>query len=209
MGEVTDAARTDVLTARATLGDELDRLEAAARAAVDVKAKIRRHPVKTAGAAAGAGFLLLGGPGRLLRGAKRAILGPAAVLPKSMLPKQIDKVLRELGSDGDKVRGTIEREFAGYLEEKAPQRRDRDLGGVVAGLLASVGRPLAQRYGKRLAEQLLASDGPGFSAQLEQVRARRTARSAARPDAADPADAAAGPAAAPQATASGKGAHSA
>ena len=189
MGEVTDAARADVLTARAALGDELDRLEAAARAAVDVKAKVRRHPVRTAGAAAGAGFLLLGGPRRLFRGARRAILGPAAVLPRSMLPKEIDKALRELGSDGNKVRGTLEREFAAYLEAKAPERKDRDLAGVVAGLLASTGRPVAQRLGKRLAEDLLASDGEAFTTQLDKVRARRAARPAA-----------AGPAPAPKIT---------
>ena len=184
MGEVTDAARTDVLTARAALGDELDRLEAAARAAVDVKAKIRRNPVKSAGVAAGAGFLLLGGPGRLFRGAKRAILGPGAALPKSMLPEEIDKVLRELGSDGNKVRGTIEREFASYLEEKAPGRKNRDVGLVLAGLLVSAGRPLAQRYGRQIAEQMLDPNGPGFAAQLEKVRARRAAATATtRPDA--------------------------
>jgi hypothetical protein len=181
VGEVTASARADVLTARAALDSELDRLEAAARAAVDIKAKIRRHPVKTAGAAAGAGFLLLGGPRRVFRGAKRAILGPAAVLPKSMLPKEIDKALRELGSDGNKVRGTLEREFAAYLEAKAPERKNRDLGGVVAGLLASVGRPVTQRYGKQLAEQLLSPDGPGFVAQLEKVRARRAAATKAKP----------------------------
>ena len=193
MGEVTDAARTDVLTARTTLGDELDRLEAAARAAVDVKAKIRRNPVKTAGAAAGAGFLLFGGPGRVFRGAKRAILGPAAALPKSMLPKQIDKVLRELGSDGDKVRGTLEREFAAYLDEKGAVRKKRDLGAVVALVVASVGQPLAQRFGRRMAEQLFAPNGPSFAAQLEQIRVKREARSAAKPGSAAGADAAAKP----------------
>ena len=178
MGEGTNAARAEVLTARAALDTELERLEAAARAAVDIKAKVKRHPVKAAGAAAGAGFLLLGGPGKLFRGAKRAILGPASVMPKSMLPKEIDKALRELGSDGDKVRGTIEREFASYLESKASERKDRDLGVVVAGLLASVGRPVAQKYGKQLATQLLAPDGAGFAAQLDKVRAKRAATGA-------------------------------
>jgi hypothetical protein len=175
VGEVTNAARAEVLTARAALDEEIDRLEASARAAVDIKAKVRRHPAKTAGAAAGAGFLLLGGPRRLLRGAKRVILGPSDPLPKSMLPREIDEALRKLGSDGSRVRGTLEREFAAYLQEKAPQRKERDLGAVVAGLLGTAGKPIAQRAGRQLLEQLLTGDSAAFAAQLEKVRARRAA----------------------------------
>ena len=52
MGEGSDSARADVLAARAALTDELERLEASARAAVDVPAKVRRNPVKAAGVAA-------------------------------------------------------------------------------------------------------------------------------------------------------------
>ena len=36
------------------------------RAAADIPAKVRRNPLKTAGAAGGAAFVLLGGPQRLL-----------------------------------------------------------------------------------------------------------------------------------------------
>ena len=58
------ATRPDVLAARAAvrasrldMEEELERLEAAARAAVDVKAKVKRNPARSAGAAAGIGFL--------------------------------------------------------------------------------------------------------------------------------------------------------
>lgn len=175
MGEGKESARAQVLAARALLDEELVRLEASARAAVDIPAKVRRHPVRTAGAAAGAGFLLVGGPKRVLRGARNAIFGKPDPLPKSMLPKEIDASLRKLGTDGDRVRGTIEREFARYLDEKAPERKDRDLAGVVASLLASVGRPVAQRAARRLVEQVFDADGPGLAEQLEKVRARREA----------------------------------
>ena len=130
MGEGTDAARAAVLTARASVEEELVRLEASARAAVDVKAKVRRNPGRTAGVAAGAGFLLLGGPRRTVRGVRRVIFGRRAPLPPSMLPKDIDRALRELGDDGDRVRGTIEREFADYLRATAPARRDRLRSGT-------------------------------------------------------------------------------
>lgn len=179
MGEGTVAARADVLAARAALDGELERLEASARAGVDIPAKVRRNPAKTAGLAAGAGFLLVGGPAKVLRGARNVIFGKPDPLPKSMLPKEIDKALGELGSDGKRVRGTIEREFAAYLKDKAPERKERDLNAVAASLLSSVGKPVVQRYGKQLVEQLFAPDGPGFAAQLEKVRARRAAGEAA------------------------------
>jgi hypothetical protein len=175
VGEGTVAARADVLAARAALDDQLERLEASARAAVDVPAKVRRNPVKSAGVAAGAGFLLLGGPAKVLRGARNAIFGKPDPLPKSMLPKEVDKALGKLGSDGARVRGTIEREFAAYLKEKAPQRKQRTLNGALAELLTSVGVPVAQRYGRQLLEQVFAPDAQGFAKQLEKVRARRAA----------------------------------
>jgi hypothetical protein len=154
---------------------EVDRLEAAGRAAVDIPAKIRRQPLKTAGVAAGAAFLVTGGPGRVLRRVKRAIRGPEADLPKSMLPDEVDKALRKLGSDGDKVRGTLEKEFAKYLDEHAPERRERDLGAVTALLLTNLARPLSQRAGRRLVEQLFSPEGSSFGEAVERIRARREA----------------------------------
>lgn len=175
MGARTDAARAEVLAARGQLDDELTRLEASARAAVDIPAKVRKDPVRTAGLAAGAGFVLLGGPQRLFRRARRAVLGPTEPLPASMLPKEVDKALRKLGDDGQKVRGLLEREFASYLEETAEKRRDRDLSAVVALALAGVAKPVAQRVGRQLVEQLFSPERSSFPQQLERVRARRAA----------------------------------
>jgi hypothetical protein len=183
VGEGSDTARAQVLAARATLDGELERLEASARAAVDIPSKVRRNPVRTAGVAAGAGFLLVGGPAKLFRRAKRAIVGPSDPLPKSMLPKEIDEALRKMGSDGERVRGTLEREFAAYLEKTAPERQERDLSGVTALLLSSLAKPVAQRYGRQLVEQLFSPDGPGVAEQLEKIRGRRGA--ATTPDDAD------------------------
>jgi hypothetical protein len=172
VGEGSDTARAQVLAAREALADELERLEASARTAVDVPAKVRRNPGKAVGVAAGAGFLLVGGPRRVFRRAKRAVLGPPEPLPSSMLPKEIDKAIRELGDDGDKVRGTIEREFASYLEQTAPQRKQRDLGTVSAIMLSALVRPIFERYGKQLIDQLFATDRDEFEEQLAKVRAR-------------------------------------
>lgn len=180
MGEGTSPARPSVvaarealLAARGSLDEELLRLEASGRAAVDIKAKVKRNPVKAAGLAAGAGFVVVGGPQRLFRRAKRAVMGPEEPLPKSMLPKDIEKQLKKLGTDGDRVRGTLEREFARYLDDKAEERKSRDLTGVLAALLLSAGKPLVNRYGKQVAERLISTDGASYRDQLEKLRASR------------------------------------
>lgn len=189
MGAPTDAARAEVLAAkaevlasRAGLEDEVVRLEASARAAVDIPARLRREPAKVLGAAGGAAFLLLGGPKRLFRRARRAVFGPDADLPKSMLPDEVEKTLKKLGSDGDRVRGTLEKEFAKYLEQTAPERRDRDLVGVASGMLAGLLRPASIRAGKELAERLFDPDRPSFAEGLRRARARMDRSSAATED---------------------------
>jgi hypothetical protein len=166
------AARDEVLAARQGLEDEVVRLEASARAAVDIPARLRRQPAKVLGAAGGAAFLLLGGPKRVLRRARRAVFGPDADLPKSMLPDEVEKTLRKMGSDGDRVRGTLEKEFAKYLETTAPDRRDRDLVGVATGLLANLLKPASVRAGRQFAERLFDPDGPSFAEGLRRARTR-------------------------------------
>jgi hypothetical protein len=181
MGARTDAARSEVLAARAGLDEELVRLEAAGRAAVDIPARIRREPVKVLGAAGGAAFLLLGGPKRAIKGLRQAVFGKGEVLPKSMLPPEVEKTLRKLGPYGDKVRGTLEREFAAYLDEKAPKRRERDLSETAASLLGGTLMPVAQRLGRQLAERALDPDGPSFAEGIRRAR-ERSGRNGAGPD---------------------------
>jgi cytidylate kinase len=173
VGARTDAARAQVVAARDDFADEVVRLEAAGRAAVDIPSKVKRAPAKTAGLAAGAAFLIAGGPKRLFRRAKRAVMGPEQELPPSMLPDEVDKALRKLGPDGDRVRGTLEREFAKYLDEHREERENRDLGAVAAILLANVAKPLTERAGRRLAQELFSPDRAGFQDAVARIRARR------------------------------------
>ena len=167
MATETDAARDRVLAARAALSDELDALEASARAAIDIPAKVRRSPAKAAAVAGSAGFLVLGGPGRLFRRARRAVFGPSAGLPKRMLPDEIEKTLRQLGDDGDKVRGAIERDFATYARQNAKENPT-----VSAMLATSVAKPLIRRGIKSAGEWFLRTDDEGFGARLAEVRER-------------------------------------
>jgi hypothetical protein len=172
VGAQSDAARARVLTARADLLTEVERLEAAGRAAVDVPAKVRRNPGRTVGLAAGAAFLVGGGPGRVFRRVRRAVKGPDADLPKSMLPKEIEKTLKKMGTDGDRVRGTLEREFASYLEDHADERRSRQLGGFLTAAAGALLKPSMTQAGKRLAQTLFSPDSPGFEEQLRRIRDR-------------------------------------
>ena len=68
------AARDRVLEARAALSGELDGLTDATRSALDIPAKVRRDPIKAAALAGGAGFLLLGGPRKVLRAAGKRLI---------------------------------------------------------------------------------------------------------------------------------------
>jgi hypothetical protein len=186
VGARTDAARAQVVAARTELAEEVVRLEAAGRSAVDVPARIRRAPAKTAGLAAGAAFLIAGGPKRLFRRVKRAVVGPGQELPKSMLPKEVDQALRKLGPDGDKVRGTLEREFAKYLDEHRGERENRDLGVVAALLLSNIAKPITERAGRRLAQELFNPDNASFQDAIARIRARGDAAKVSDPAATVP-----------------------
>jgi hypothetical protein len=174
-----DDAYARVLAARGDLDNEIDRLEAAGRAAVDIPAKVKANPAKAAGIAAGGAFLALGGPKRLFRRAKSAVTGKEQELPSELLPKDVEKALKKLGTDGRKVRGTIERDFAKYLDDRQKERKKE---GVVAGItaiaLAAI-RPIAIRSGKQLAERMLDPNGPAFAEQLGRIKARRDASGSA------------------------------
>ena len=176
MGARTDAARAEVVARRQLLLDEVAGLEAAGRSAIDIPAKIRSAPGKTAALAAGTAFIALGGPRRTYRAVRRAVFGPTANLPKSMLPEQVDKALRALGEDGDRVRGVLEREFVDYLEKNKPERAARDLGGTISELGGNLLRPATAEAGKRLAKELFKPDGGSFNEVMDRIQARREAR---------------------------------
>jgi hypothetical protein len=176
VGARTDAARAEVVASRQLLLDEVGRLEAAGRSAIDIPAKIRRSPAKVAALAAGAAFVVLGGPKRTYRAIRRAVLGPKADLPKSMLPEQIDKALHSLGDDGNRVRGLLEREFVDYLEKNKPVREARDLRGTISELGGNLLRPATAEAGKRLAKELFKPEGGSFHEVMDRIQARRDAR---------------------------------
>lgn len=180
MGTRTDAALAQVVAARADLANEVDRLEAAGRTAVDIPAKIKRSPAKAAAIAGGAAFVVVGGPRRVFRRARKAVTGHEdAPLPKALLPKDIEKALKRIGTDGDQVRGTIERDFAKYLDDRAKERRKEGITAAVLGLATAALRPVALRTGKTVADQMMNPDAASFEEQLEKIRSRAPLRAKA------------------------------
>jgi hypothetical protein len=173
VGTRTDAALAQVLAARADLEEEVDRLEAAGRAAVDIPARVRQNPARAAGVAAGGAFVALGGPKRLLRRAKRAVTGKDEDLPSELLPKEVERTLRKLGTDGRAVRGTLEREFAHYLDDRAKARKKEGVVAAATAIALAAFRPIAIRGGRQLAERMLNPNAPSFQEQLERIRERR------------------------------------
>lgn len=182
MGARTDAARQEVVARRQLLLDEVVRLEAAGRSAIDFPAKIRSAPGKTVVLAAGTAFMVLGGPKKAVNLVRRAIFGPTANLPKSMLPEQIDKALKTLGQDGDRVRGVLEREFVDYLEKNKPVRDSRDLRGTVAELGGNLLGPATAEVGKRVAAELFKPDGGSFNSVMDRILRRREGRASGHDD---------------------------
>lgn len=161
------AALDEVVAARSALGDELVRLEATARAAVDVRAKVRRNTGKTAAAAAGTAFVVLGGPRKVFRAVKRRVVGAPEPLPPSLLPEQVEKAVRGLGDDGAKVRGALEREFATFLDTNRKSESPLLRRVVLAG-----GVPLASQVGRAIVKRLLTGSPDDAASREEQIRSR-------------------------------------
>lgn len=168
MGARTDAARQEAVAARAGLVDEVERLKTSARSAVDVKTKVKRYPARAAGAAAGTAFLVAGGPKRILRAVKRRVVGAPEPLPASLLPDEVDRAVRALGDDGQRVRGALERGFADYLEATAGDRKGAARGRTLSRLALGIATPVATRAAKQALKRVLGEPdraGDGGSAR--------------------------------------------
>jgi hypothetical protein len=119
MADATADARQQIANARRAAEGELDTLGASTRAALDFPAKIKRHPVETAGVLGGAAFLLLGGPKRVAKAGERRFFPARANRPPTLLPKELDQTLKRLPEeDQEQIRGHLERDFAAYLRKE-------------------------------------------------------------------------------------------
>lgn len=171
----TIAALAEVAAARAELDNEIVRLEATARAAVDIRAKVKRNPGRTAAVVGGTAFVAVGGPRRVLRSVKHRVFGRPDALPPSLLPDQVEKAVSALGEDGAKIRGALEREFAAFVDTN----RKGD-SKFMRRILLTGGVPLASQIGREIVKRAFSGSEDEVASREEQIRARR---GGPRPDA--------------------------
>jgi hypothetical protein len=154
MADATADARQQVVAARRNAERELDALGSSTRAALDIPAKVRRHPVETVGLASGLAFLVLGGPKRIAKTVERRFFPERADRPKGLLPKDIDKSLRHLpAEDRPNVKAHLERDFASYLQKehtKEPPNARQSVWKTYDMLLGIVGAAAARELTKKL-----------------------------------------------------------
>jgi hypothetical protein len=136
MGETLAETRVEVSAQRADVEHTAARLQARVRRALDVRAKIRENPVVVGGLAAGAVFLAVGGPVRLLRAARRRI-APTRVeqaydtLPKA-LQRWVDTASDAVGPRAEDARRTLAEELQRWRAEPTDKKRARKLAKEMA-----------------------------------------------------------------------------
>jgi hypothetical protein len=147
-------ARQEVIDARRAVESELDDFGPAVRGALDIPAKVRRNPVRTVGIGAGAAFLLLGGPKRVLKQVERRVFPKRR--ERRLLPQEVDRAVDRLGEeDREAVRAHLERDFASYLEKTHPKEQPnarRSFWGTYDTVVAVVGAAAARELVKRFIE---------------------------------------------------------
>ena len=159
MDEATTTARRQVEVARTALLVEVDELEAAARSAVDIPAKVRRDPLKAAGVAGGIAFLGLGGPRRLLGRLRRAVRRGKDPVPESVLPEEIERLVEGLGESAPAVRARLEREFASFLAARRRRGRLGDDGpATLWRVVNTFGTTAATNAARKLVQRAFAAD---------------------------------------------------
>lgn len=152
-------AHQDLLLARRGVAGEFDGLTDSIREAVDIPAKVKRDPLKAAVLAGGAGFLLLGGPKKVLRGIGRVMPRRERDPYAGLLPDEIEKVLKDTGLARDpRVRQALDRDFAEYLRRKGKAQPLPNARASLWRTYDTVVGPLGTIGAKKLVEQLFATE---------------------------------------------------
>jgi hypothetical protein len=136
MGETLAETRVEVSAQRAQVESTAQQLQARVRRAFDIRAKVRENPIMVGGLAAGAVFLAVGGPIRLLRAARRRV-APTRVeqaydtLPKA-LQRWVDAATDAVGPKAEDARRTLAEELQRWRAEPTDKKRARELAKEMA-----------------------------------------------------------------------------
>ncbi len=152
-------ALEDLQTAREGFQRSLDELTSATQSALDVPSKIRKNPVKTAALVGGAGFMLAGGPRRVLRFAVGRVRPGKPARSPGLLPPEIERVLKDAGLAKDPdLRRALDDDFAEYLKSKG--RYDPRVTGATTfwRTFDRVAGPLGTASARVLVERLMEAD---------------------------------------------------
>jgi len=153
----TAQARGDVAAARDALGAQLGALESTVRETFTPGNLIRHNAGKLAAGAGAAGFVALGGPSRLIKGAGRALRGGRKAPVKSLLPKEIDAAVKGLGPDEPAVRASLERGFADYLRGR--QANEPNASHSLWRFVDAISVPVARRVVREAVSRFLEGEG--------------------------------------------------
>ena len=161
----------------------MDVLGDATHSALDVPAKIRRNPVKTAALVGGTGFLLVGGPRRVARAVGRRVFGRRPDPHAGLLPPEIEKVLKDSGVAKDpEVRRALNKDFADYLKQKGKYGPEPNAQASFWRTFDRVVGPLGTAGARVMVQRLMEAeqDRAVYRAELrERAIARADARKAA------------------------------
>lgn len=167
-------ALAELEAARKAAGQSLDQLTSATQSALDIPAKIRRNPVRTAALVGGTGFLLVGGPRRVARYAVRKVR-PARPDPYAgLLPPEIERVLRDAGLARDpEVRRALNEDFADYLKQKGRYGPEPRAATSLWRTFDRVAGPLGTAGARVLVQRLMEAE---HDRAADRAEARRKAR---------------------------------
>ncbi len=177
--EVRDAV-AELEAARAGMADSLDQLTSATQSALDVPAKIRRNPVKTAALVGGTGFLLVGGPRRVVRMVGRRIFPRRPDPYAGILPPEIEKVLKDTGVAKDpEVRRALDKDFAEYLKKKGKYQPEPTAAASFWRTFDRVAGPLGTAGARVMVQRLMEAEQSRAISRAE-MRERAVTRAEAR-----------------------------
>ncbi len=175
MGETLAETRLEVDGQRAEIQRTVDQLRARVRRAIDIPSKMRENPLLYGGLAAGAVFLVAGGPKRLLRAARRRAMPSRAdqtydALPKAM-QRWVDAMAGAVGPRGDEARRVLAEELQRWRHEPLNKKQARALAREAADGPPGAGRAtwravetaatlISAALARRAIERFLSGDRP-------------------------------------------------
>ncbi len=126
MGETIDQTRLEIAAQRTQMEATVDEV----RRALDLRQRVRQNPGLVIGLGVAAIFLLVGGPKRLARGARRRMAPDAgqkafAALPDT-LQAWVDTLAEAAGPRADHVRGPLAEELADWRRHPIKDRKARE-----------------------------------------------------------------------------------